>query len=425
MVHQFGINSNFQIKPVKIVDFIFGRRFSMGHVYQFSIFAFCNYSMDKKKVFVSGCFDLLHSGHVAFFEEAASHGDLYVGLGSDRTIYRLKNRKTVYNEQERLYMVRSLRYVKDAWINSGSGTMDFLEEIKELRPDILFVNEDGDAGAKKDLCTQLGIDYVISQRIPKENLPGRSTTRLRKKSTIPFRLDLAGGWLDQPFVSKYHPGPVITISIEPTHDFNNRSGMSSSTRKKALEIWGYSLPQDDPEKLAKILFSFENPPGKEEISGSQDSIGIVFPGLNRLYYNGEYWPGSIESCLDDTVLNWIESHLNFLPLSPRERHYDVLADTRINTSGAKALADAAEDVWNAIHKMAPEEFGKAFTRSFEAQVAMFPNMVNQSIRDKIEKFQHKALGWKLSGAGGGGYLVLVSETPIAGSLRIKIRRVIQ
>ena len=46
-----------------------------------------------KKVFVSGCYDMLHSGHVAFFEEAASHGDLYVGLGSDKTISELKDEK--------------------------------------------------------------------------------------------------------------------------------------------------------------------------------------------------------------------------------------------------------------------------------------------------------------------------------------------
>jgi cytidyltransferase-like protein len=378
--------------------------------------------MSKKKVFVSGCFDLLHSGHVAFFEEAAMHGDVYVGLGSDITIYRLKNRKTVYNEQERLYMVKSLRFVRDAWINSGSGTMDFLEEIKQLKPDILFVNEDGDAGAKKDLCDQLGIKYMVSKRLPKENLPGRSTTGLRSKSTIPYRLDLAGGWLDQPFVSRHHPGPVITISIEPTHNFNNRSGMSSSTRKKALEIWGYSLPLDDPEKLAKILFSFENPPGKKEISGSQDSIGIVFPGLNKLNYNGDYWPGSIETCLDDEILNWIEKHLYFIPLSPRKEDYDVLANTSIHATKAKALAQAAEATWDTILKMDLEGFGNAFRKSFEAQVAMFPYMVNATIRKMIDKYSLTALGWKLSGAGGGGYLVVVSDKNIPDAIQIKIRR---
>jgi len=96
-----------------------------------------------KKVFVSGCYDMLHSGHVAFFEEAATYGDLYVGIGSDRTISGLKARKTINTEQERLYMVKALKMVKDAWINSGTGVMDFEKEVRELKPDIFFVNEDG------------------------------------------------------------------------------------------------------------------------------------------------------------------------------------------------------------------------------------------------------------------------------------------
>ncbi|MBM3436355.1 MAG: adenylyltransferase/cytidyltransferase family protein [Bacteroidetes bacterium] len=378
--------------------------------------------MNRKKVFVSGCFDLLHSGHIAFFEEAAAHGDVYVGLGSDKTIQALKNRSTVYSENERLYMVRSLRFVHDAWINKGSGNLDFMEEVMQLKPDILFVNDDGDQEAKKTLCGQLGIEYRISKRLPKNNLPERSTTGLRSKSTIPYRLDIAGGWLDQPFVSKFYPGPVITISIEPVFDFNDRSGMSSSTRKKAVEIWGYQIPEDDPEKLAKILFSFENPPGKKEISGSQDSIGIVYPGLNRANYSGDYWPESIQSCNDDKVLDWLEQHLWFLPLVPRNHDFQVLAKTNINASNAKAMADAAINTWNAIQKKDPVQFGNHFRESFEAQIAMFPGMVNDEVSGTIEKYRKHALGWKLSGAGGGGYLVLISEKEIAGTFCIKIRR---
>ncbi len=375
-----------------------------------------------KKVFVSGCFDVLHSGHVAFFEEAASHGDVYVGLGSDKTIFQLKNRRTENNENERLYMVKSLKFVKDAFINQGSGKMDFLDEIKELKPDIFFVNEDGDGPSKIQLCKEHGIQYVISKRIPKGGLPARSTTTIREKSKIPFRLDLAGGWLDQPFVSKHYPGSVITISIEPEHDFNNRSGMSSSTRKMAMEIWGYSLPKDDSEKLAKILFRFENPPGKKEISGSQDSIGIVFPGLNKSNYNGKYWPESIDSCLDDTILDWLENILHFVPLSPRVTSYDVLAKTNINADHAKALADATDEAWFAIQNMDLKTFGKYFRKSYEAQIAMFPNMVIDEVIELIEKYRNEAYGWKLSGAGGGGYLVLVSEKEIPGSFKIRIRR---
>ena len=55
-----------------------------------------------KKIFVSGCYDMLHSGHVAFFEEAAQYGDVYVGIGSDSTINKLKARKTINSAAERL-----------------------------------------------------------------------------------------------------------------------------------------------------------------------------------------------------------------------------------------------------------------------------------------------------------------------------------
>ena len=97
----------------------------------------------KKKVFVSGCYDLLHSGHVEFFRQAAQYGDLYVGIGSDETILHYKNHKTVYSEQERLFMVKSIRYVKDAFINQGHGVLDFLPTLDIVKPDILVVNSDG------------------------------------------------------------------------------------------------------------------------------------------------------------------------------------------------------------------------------------------------------------------------------------------
>ena len=60
-----------------------------------------------KKVIVSGCFDLLHSGHVEFFNQAAVYGDLYVAIGSDQTVLELKGKLPVNNELERLFMVKS------------------------------------------------------------------------------------------------------------------------------------------------------------------------------------------------------------------------------------------------------------------------------------------------------------------------------
>jgi cytidyltransferase-like protein len=376
-----------------------------------------------KKVFVSGVYDMLHSGHVAFFEEAALHGDLYVGLGSDETVYRLKGRKTINTGAERLYMVRSVKHVKEAWINSGSGLMDFERELSVLKPDIFFVNEDGYTPDKLDLCKELGIELLVSKRIPRKGLPARSTTALRSECRIPFRLDLAGGWLDQPFVSKYYPGPVITISIEPDYDFNDRSGMSSSTRKKAIQLWQTDIPEGDTELLAKTLFSFENPPGTKYISGSQDSIGIVLPGVNKLDYDPEqYWPTTITRVTDTTTLEFIEKYLWFITLGPRVCEYDVLANTVINLENAKALADAAVSCWEAIENKDLSKFGFYFRKSFEAQIAMFPNMVTPQIIELIEEYSSSSLGWKLSGAGGGGYLVLVSEKPVKNALQIRIRR---
>jgi len=382
----------------------------------------CFDAIMKTKVFVTGCFDMLHSGHVAFLEEAATHGDVYVGLGSDETVYDLKGRYPVNNQHERKYMIGALKCVKKCFINTGSGILDFLEELKQVSPDIFLVNEDGNTPAKARLSKELGIKYVVLKRIPHNGLPVRSTTALRNECTIPYRIDLAGGWLDQPFVSKLHPGPVITVSIEPTIEFNERSGMASSSRRKAIELWQNDIPAGNKEQLAKILFTYENPPGKKEVSGSQDALGIVLPGLNRLEYDGEYWPHSITSIHHEEVLHWIEEHLSLVTLGPRQAKFSVLQDTIISRKNTKALAEAAVACWDSIKKRDLRSFGKNFRKSFEAQVAMFPRMLDGDVETTIEKYRGQALGWKLSGAGGGGYLIVVSEHHIKGAMRIKVRR---
>jgi galactokinase/mevalonate kinase-like predicted kinase len=239
---------------------------------------------------------------------------------------------------------------------------------------------------------------------------------------MPFRIDLAGGWLDQPFVGKKAPGPVLTISIEPTIEFNERSGMASSTRRKAIELWHTDVPSGDKEQLAKVLFSFENPPGTKIIAGSQDAIGIVMPGLNRLDYDGGYWPRKITQVTDEYILAWIERHVSLIMLGPRENKYDVLENTKITSRNATALKEAAEQCWDSILKQDLKMFGTYFKESFEAQIAMFPNMVYPGIFKAIAKYNNLAYGWKLSGAGGGGYLIFISDKPIKGAIQIKIRR---
>lgn len=383
-----------------------------------------------KKVFVSGCYDLLHSGHVEFFRQAAEYGELYVGIGSDKTIQDYKHHKTVYSEQERLFMVKSIRYVKEAYINAGSGVLDFVPTLDIVHPDILVVNADGGSEEKRRLCEARGMEYVVLAREPHQGLDARSSTALKQtESRIPTRLDLAGTWIDQPYVSQYAPGWAITISLEPTFEVRERCGLSTSTRNMIKKIWPYQLPNMDPEMLAKLVFCFENDPERSDgiISGAQDSIGICMPGLCRHWYNNRFWPEKIESCCDEDVLRWLEGHLVMIPMEPRRPGCSVVEGKDITEPKVKALAKAADDCWQAIMNKDLEAFAKAYKASFEAQTAMFPGMIHPhgviageasfreggtqspTIEDYIERYSAipEVLAWKMPGAGGGGYLACV------------------
>lgn len=378
----------------------------------------------RKRVFVSGCYDMLHSGHVAFFKEASQYGDLYVGIGSDATIEQLKKRKTVYSERERLYMVKAIRYVTDACINNGSGLMDFVDTVERVKPDIFVVNSDGGSAEKREFCRQRGIEYIELERTPEAGLQARSTTDLRKESShLPYRIDLAGTWIDQPYVSQYGAGWAITISIEPTVDFMERAGMSTSTRNAARKIWPYELPAYNEEMMARLLFCFENDPEHEgHISGAQDAIGICMSGLCRHYYDNRYWPSRIESCHDETVLSWLENHLCLVPMFPRRPGTSVVEGKDITSEKVRALTEAAASCWKAILAQDLMGFAAAYRASFNAQIAMFPAMMAEGVQAYIDRWSKRALAWKMTGAGGGGYLALVVETIPEEAIPIKIRR---
>lgn len=380
----------------------------------------------RKKVFVSGCYDMLHSGHVAFFKEASRYGDLYVGIGSDKTIAELKHRKTVYSEKERLYMVKAIRYVTDAFINRGSGMLDFIDTLDRVKPDIFVVNSDGGSELKRNLCLGRGIEYIELERTPDAGLEARSTTSLRKgvKSHLPYRVDIAGTWIDQPYVSEHGAGWALTASIEPTEEFMERGGMSTSTRNAARKIWPYELPNYNEEMMARLLFCFENDPENEgHISGAQDAIGICMSGLNRHYYDGHYWPVKIESCHDEAILDWLENHICLVPMFPRRPGCSVVEGKDITPEKVSRLTEAAERCWHAIMARDLGGFAEAFRDSFNAQISMFPAMMQPGVQEYIDQWSPKALAWKMLGAGGGGYLALVNDRiPDNGVIRIKIRR---
>lgn len=395
-----------------------------------------------KKVFVSGCYDLLHSGHVEFFRQASQYGDLYVGIGSDATILKYKNHKTLYPEQERLFMVKSIRYVKDAFINAGSGVMDFVPTVEALHPDRFVVNADGSSEEKRKFCEERGIEYIVLERTPAEGLEARSSTSIKdslaqgkkvaKSIGLPTRLDLAGTWIDQPYVSCFAPGWAITISLLPTFEVRERCGLSTSTRNMIKKIWPMRLPDMDPETLAKLVFCFENDPERSDgiISGAQDSIGICVPGICRHHYDNRFWPDKIETCNDEDTIAWLESHLCMIPMDPRRPGCSVVTGKDITKPKVEALAKAADECWNAIMNKNLEAFAAAYKASFNAQIAMFPAMVQGCVQSFIDKYsaEEGVMAWKMPGAGGGGYLALVVDDAEAFAkkhevaIQLKIRR---
>ena len=389
--------------------------------------------MSNKKVFVSGCYDLLHSGHVEFFQQASKFGDLYVGIGSDATYLEYKHRKPMFPQEERLFMVKNIKAVKEAYINEGRGVIDFIPTLDIVKPDIFVVNAEGGSEEKRRLCEERGIEYIELQRTPHEGLEARSSSSLKaamqkqedgneEVKGIPTRLDIAGTWIDQPYVSVHNPGWAITVSLEPTFEVRDRCGLSTSTRNIIKKIWPVKLPKMDPEMLARLVFCFENSPERTEghVSGAQDAIGICVPGLCRHYYDNNFWPKKIEICSDEMTLRFLEQHLVMVPLEPRKPGCSVVEGKDITPEKVKALADAADACWDAIMRRNLDDFAAAYKASFEAQTAMFPGMLNPAyightnqdnsfIGEAIAHYSAmpEVMAWKFAGAGGGGYMALV------------------
>ena len=377
--------------------------------------------MKAKKVMVSGCYDLLHGGHIAFFKTASAYGDLYVIIGRDGNLLLLKGKKPVFSEKERLYVVRSIRYVYEACLASGTGMLDFEPELKRIKPDIFVVNHEGHSNDKENLCKKLGVEYVVLKRIPEPGLPARSSSKTKREMRFPYRLCLAGGWIDQPWVSKIYPGSVVVAQIWPTMDFNGRSGLATSSRDFGIKIWGDRYPDGNPLENAKILFGAENPPGTQYVAGSQDHLGLLLPGINELKYNGEYWPYKIQSSVDKDTCDWLSDVIHLVPLKPRPDGYDPLKELHLEKPFIRDLGDAGERCWESILKKDISGLGKAMSDTLISWKKILPLTVPDDIMKDMETNYFTNYPGAITSGCGGGYVIVVSEKEVPGAVKIRIR----
>ena len=377
--------------------------------------------MTDKKVLVSGCYDLLHAGHIAFFKTAAQYGKLYVSLGQDENLLRLKGKKPYFSQEERVYMVGAVKYVSEAFVASGEGMLDFEEDMKRIKPDYFVVNSDGYTDGKKRLCEENNVELIVLERIPEEGMPARSSSQSQKELNFPYRLCLAGGWMDQPWVSKVHSGPCIVVQIWPVIDFNHRSGMATSSRKIARELWGDKIPEGDQVRNAKLLFGAENPPGSEYISGSQDQLGILLPGANRLDYDGKFWPCHIESAVDPGTCEWLSKVLHLIPLAPRPEGYDPLLEMHLTIENVGELADSCHLCWEGIVEKNVKKLGEGMKGTFLTWKKMLPYTVPDWVWEEMNTKWFSNYPGAITSGSGGGYVIVASEEEIPGALKIKVK----
>ena len=377
--------------------------------------------MNQKIVMVSGCYDLLHAGHIAFFKTAAQYGKLHVYLGQDKNLKLLKGKAPYFSQEERKYMVGAVRYVEKANVASGSGMLDFEPDMKELKPDIFLVNSDGYTIDKKRVCEENGVELVVLERIPEEGLPARSSSGSKKELKFPYRVCLAGGWMDQPWVSEKHPGSVVVAQIWPTIDFNDRSGMATSSRKVAMELWGDEYPDGDPVRNAQLLFGAENPPGSEYISGTQDHIGLLVPGVSRINYDGKFWPKHIESTVDQETCEWLSSVLNFAPLQPRPEGYNPILRKNLDPAIIKRLGESGDACYDAILKKDVKLLGESMKETFLCWSEMLPYTVPDWVMEEMQANYFPKYSGAITSGSGGGYIVFPSEGKVEGTIKVKIR----
>jgi hypothetical protein len=248
---------------------------------------------------------------------------------------------------------------------------------------------------------------------------------------IPNRLQLAGGWIDQPFVSRHNPKPpgaMVVVQIEPDFRPMDRSGIASGTRAIAMKLWKGKLPKRPPEELVRELYDAENK-GKAKPSGSQDMIGLVYPGMNRLDYDfivhGGVFPSRIESCNSLRVAKWLSHVLHLIPVEPRPDGYSPLGIKNLEPKWVAKLGQSGQDCFEAIVKMDAPALGASLNLNMKCWETLLPHVVRHpllrvDLMPILQAYQKQYLGAMYSGCGG-GYLIVVSNEPVPGAFQVNVR----
>ena len=248
---------------------------------------------------------------------------------------------------------------------------------------------------------------------------------------IPYRMAFAGGWIDQPFVSRQNPHPpgsMVVVSIEPTIPFMDRCGMGTSTRRVMMQLWGGRIPEGNLMDLVKEAYAAENEE-RSAPSGSQDMAGILYPGVNRLDYDfeqeGGYFPVHIESNTNPDIAQWLEQHIYMVPIAQRPLGYDPLEEQNLDPKWIQRLSQTGKDCFDAILASDPEALGQSMNECMVCWKTILPGTVchrtiHLDLTSILGYYQKCYYGAMYSGCGG-GYIYVVSDEPVPGAFQVKVR----
>ena len=241
----------------------------------------------------------------------------------------------------------------------------------------------------------------------------------------------AGGWIDQPFVSRLNPEPpgsMVVVSVEPTFRWMDRCGMAGGTRAVAVRMWKGAMPEGDPARLARELYAEENR-GRPEPSGSQDMIGLLYPGVSRLDYDADHeggiFPRHIESSTDPVVARWLERVIHVVPVAPRPDGYNPLGVKNLDPRWIARLGRTGKDCFGAIMRRDIRALGLSMNECMLCWETLLPQTVRHpcitvDLAGILRSYQGRSAGAMYSGCGG-GYLYVVSEEPVPGSFAVQVR----
>lgn len=137
-------------------------------------------NLENKTVYIIGVFDLYHRGHIELLKKAKSLGSkLIVAINSDKIVTNYK-REPIFHEEDRLELVKSCRYVDEAFI---IHEFDNKEYIKNLKIDIIVHGDDWD---EKGYLEQIRVtkEFLIEHGVEMKFLPytsGISTSGIIKR----------------------------------------------------------------------------------------------------------------------------------------------------------------------------------------------------------------------------------------------------